>query len=266
MTRSMSLTLADEALDARADGSLAWARTRTAFIADIHLGKAATFRRFGIPVPERASDDLARLDTLIDEARPERLVILGDLFHAKLGLTPHVMDAMHAWRARHTQLEIILIRGNHDRSAGDPAPSLGITPHNAPYDMAPFALLHEPEQAERTPDSHPKTSNPKSQISDPKSQISNPNSPHHNPSPSHERSPRPCAMALAGHVHPAVRLRDPATGGSLRLKCFHVSHSMTILPAFGSFTGAKIVEPREGDRVLAITPTGTIADLTSVLR
>lgn len=255
MTRSVTLTLAEEAIDARADGSLMWARTRTAFVADLHLGKAATFRRFGIPVPERAGDDLARLDTLIDEARPERLVILGDLFHAKLGLTPHVMDAMHAWRARHTQLEVILIRGNHDRSAGDPGPSLGITPHDGPYDMAPFALLHEPEQAEKIRDSNPQASNLKSQISDPTTPISSPSDRAH-----------PSAMALAGHVHPAVRLRDPATGGSLRLKCFHVSQSITILPAFGSFTGAKIVEPREGDRVLAIAPGGTITDLTRVLR
>ena len=56
--------------------------------------------------------------------------------------------------------------------------------------------------------------------------------------------------ALAGHVHPAVRLRGE--GESLRLPCFWFGARYGVLPAFGAFTGTAEVRPREGDQVFVI--------------
>lgn len=58
-------------------------------------------------------------------------------------------------------------------------------------------------------------------------------------------------MVLAGHLHPAVRLVGRA-GDSLRLPCFWLRRGLTILPAFGCFTGAACIERETGDRVIAM--------------
>jgi metallophosphoesterase superfamily enzyme len=56
--------------------------------------------------------------------------------------------------------------------------------------------------------------------------------------------------ALAGHIHPAVRLRGE--GDSLRLPCFWFGARYGVLPAFGAFTGNAEVRPRQGDQVYVI--------------
>lgn len=52
---------------------------------------------------------------------------------------------------------------------------------------------------------------------------------------------------LAGHVHPAIRLRGRG-GENLRLPCFLFGPRSGLLPAFGGFTGAALVRPQTGDR------------------
>jgi DNA ligase-associated metallophosphoesterase len=56
---------------------------------------------------------------------------------------------------------------------------------------------------------------------------------------------------LAGHVHPAVRLRG-AGRWSETLPCFVFGSSSGLLPAFGSFTGNAVVRPTTDDRIYAI--------------
>ena len=56
---------------------------------------------------------------------------------------------------------------------------------------------------------------------------------------------------MAGHVHPAVRLRGPGRQ-QLRLPCFYLRGKQLILPAFGAFTGSHVLEPADGDRVYAL--------------
>ncbi|SDK39735.1 putative phosphoesterase, SbcD/Mre11-related/metallophosphoesterase, DNA ligase-associated [Catalinimonas alkaloidigena] len=55
---------------------------------------------------------------------------------------------------------------------------------------------------------------------------------------------------LAGHIHPAVRLRGQ--GATLQLPCFHFGSVQGLLPAFGSFTGTALVRPKSGDQVFVI--------------
>jgi len=57
--------------------------------------------------------------------------------------------------------------------------------------------------------------------------------------------------ALAGHLHPAVRISGRA-GDSVRLPCFWLREGLAVLPAFGSFTGGASFEREAGDRVVAI--------------
>lgn len=57
--------------------------------------------------------------------------------------------------------------------------------------------------------------------------------------------------AIAGHLHPAVRLYGRADD-SVRLPCFWLRQGLSVLPAFGDFTGAARIEREDGDRVIAI--------------
>lgn len=98
-----------------------WVEEKTAIVADPHFGKAATFRAAGVPLPAgTTSDNLARLSTVLTETHAERLVILGDLLHAKAGQSPEVHKQVQVWRNRFDTLTIDVVLGNHDRHAGRP--------------------------------------------------------------------------------------------------------------------------------------------------
>ncbi len=73
----------------------------------------------------------------------------------------------------------------------------------------------------------------------------------------HEPLAHPGGYCLAGHVHPAVRLRDRG-GATLRTACFHFARDIALLPAFGSFTGNADIRPTVGDRIFAIGPGAVI--------
>lgn len=122
---------------------------RTIFIADPHLGKGAAFRSLGIPVPEgTTAADLARLDHLTNTLVPERIIILGDLLHARSGRSAEVTAAFAAWRARWSEIRMLLVRGNHDEHAGDPPEEWRIECMDGPLDEGPFTLRHEPSEDE----------------------------------------------------------------------------------------------------------------------
>ncbi|MEM6732222.1 MAG: ligase-associated DNA damage response endonuclease PdeM, partial [Myxococcota bacterium] len=61
----------------------------------------------------------------------------------------------------------------------------------------------------------------------------------------------PEGHVLAGHIHPALRLRG--RGDGLRVPCFHVSPACTTLPAFSAFTGGAVVRKGQKDRAFAVT-------------
>lgn len=118
-------------------------RGRTLLIADTHFGKAATFRRAGIPIPHGTTAvDLARLDALLLQTAAERLVVLGDFFHAKTSRAEQTMQAIGEWRNSHAQLAVALVRGNHDRAAGDPPASWNFECNNELLDL-PFVYFHD---------------------------------------------------------------------------------------------------------------------------
>jgi DNA ligase-associated metallophosphoesterase len=126
--------------------ALFWPRPATLVAADFHWGKAATFRTAGIPVPGGGThDDLVRLDAALERTRAQRLAVLGDLFHARAGrIASRTLAELREWRGRRWELEILLVRGNHDRHAGDPPPDLRINCVNDPAFVPPFVLRHQP--------------------------------------------------------------------------------------------------------------------------
>ena len=140
-----TVSLGGEPVELCPDRALHWPRERTLFVADMHLGKAATFRAGGVPVPRGATaSDLARLSSLLAQTRATRLVILGDFLHAAAGRVAALDVALREWRAAHSRVAITLVRGNHDKRAGDPPPDWGIDVVAGPHAIAPFIACHEP--------------------------------------------------------------------------------------------------------------------------
>jgi DNA ligase-associated metallophosphoesterase len=141
----LEIVIAGETLVLLPECAAFWRRTRTLLIADPHFGKAAAFRAGGIPVPAGTTGDaLHRLGTAVSRLGATRVIFLGDLLHAKQGRSKGMFDALTEWRMLHRDVEFVLVRGNHDRSAGDPPAELRIVCVDAPYPMDPFVLAHHP--------------------------------------------------------------------------------------------------------------------------
>ena len=123
-----------------------WPARGTLLVADPHFGKAATFRAGGIPVPGGVTaDNLGRLDAALARTGARRLVCLGDLLHARAGRAQQTMAAIGAWRAQRPALQWLLVRGNHDRRAGDPPVAWDVDCVDEPFAAAPFVFRHEPQ-------------------------------------------------------------------------------------------------------------------------
>ena len=195
----LAVQLAGETLWLLADKALYWPAREVLLIADAHFGKAATYRVLGQPVPQgTTARNLQRLDRLLQDYPTRQLIFLGDFLHARPARGGSTLAALQAWRARNAELQILLIRGNHDRSAGDPPAELGIEVVGEPWPMGPFALCHELTSC-------------------------------------------PGRHVLAGHLHPVFVLRGRGRD-RLRMPCFSIERAVTLLPAFGEFTGGMAIE------------------------
>ena len=140
------LDLAGEPVRLLPERALFWPGSCALVVADLHWGKAAAFRSAGIPIPGGATRrDLDRLDSAIARTGARRLIVLGDLFHARAGrVATRTLAHLRSWRGEREALEIQLVRGNHDRHAGDPPADLRVNCLNAPAFLPPFVLRHEP--------------------------------------------------------------------------------------------------------------------------
>ena len=115
-------------------------------VADAHLGKAASFRRLGVPVPEATTADaLQRIDASITATGARQVVFLGDLWHGPLTKVAATVAAVAHWRRGHPGLAMTLVRGNHDARAGEAPADLAVEACDAPLRLGPWALVHEPQ-------------------------------------------------------------------------------------------------------------------------
>lgn len=140
-----SIEILGQTLELLPERAVFWRDRQTLLIADPHFGKAAAFRAGGIPVPTGTTQQiLLRMTRVIEKCEPTRIVFLGDFLHAKTGRAPQTLQSFAEWKQQHARIELVLVRGNHDRSAGDPPGEFGIRCCNAPMLEAPFALVHHP--------------------------------------------------------------------------------------------------------------------------
>ena len=138
--------LAGEQLWLLASKAIYWPARKMLIIADIHFGKAAAFRALGVPVPRgTTTQNLLALDTLLASYACEEIVFLGDFLHARAAHAAATVAAMLAWRARHRDVRLTVVRGNHDAHAGDPAAALGIGMVDEPHQVGKLSFCHHPD-------------------------------------------------------------------------------------------------------------------------
>ena len=99
-TADVHLELAGEPVRLLPERALFWPAACALVVADVHWGKAAAFRAAGIPIPGGATrQDLDRLDQAVARTGARRLIVLGDLFHAKAGrIATRTLAALRRWR------------------------------------------------------------------------------------------------------------------------------------------------------------------------
>jgi DNA ligase-associated metallophosphoesterase len=209
MSAPYPISLCGEELWLLPEKAVYWPAQQALLVADVHFGKAAAYRSLGQPVPQGTTQqNIAVLDALLKALPCRQLIFLGDFLHGPGSHATATLQALALWRARHRDLPMTLIRGNHDKRAGDPPATLNIGVVPEPMLLGPFALQHEP-------------------------------------------NPYPGRHVLAGHVHPVFRLNGRGRQ-RLRLACFRIGETVSLLPAFGAFTGGYQVERDDNCRIFVI--------------
>ena len=89
--------------------------SRELLISDIHIGKAEYFQLNGIPLTNNEDENnINRIYKLINQFKPKKLVILGDLFHSKYSLNKNLIYKVERlFKIFENKIE--LIEGNHDQ-------------------------------------------------------------------------------------------------------------------------------------------------------
>ena len=146
----MKILWQNETLQLLPEKAIFWEKENTLFLADPHFGKAAAFRKVGIPIPETTSeDDLQKLSIIVEKTGTERIIFLGDFIHARQSKTQVLRNLLYLWREEFRDLQLHLIRGNHDLSSGDPWDELGIECHDEPWSLSNWDCRHHPVNALR---------------------------------------------------------------------------------------------------------------------
>jgi DNA ligase-associated metallophosphoesterase len=214
---SISFNLLGQDLLLLPQRAIYWQQQKALIVADVHLGKVGHFRKAGIAVPlNMEQNDLAVLSDLIFEHKPEKLIFLGDFFHSDMNAD---WDWFILWRSQFRQLEIILVRGNHDIIDDEHYHRLNIVLKDELL-VAPFLMLHHPL-----------------------------------PSPMLEDA---LGYVFCGHIHPGVSLAGKARQ-HITLPCFAFGKQQAILPSFGKFTGRVAIRSNKTDKIFAVANDKVIA-------
>ena len=89
-------------------------QTNELLICDVHLGKGEYFQQNGIPLTNNSDElNLLRIKSIVKKYTPNKLIILGDLFHSKYSISESLKNKVELL-AETLNIKIELIVGNHD--------------------------------------------------------------------------------------------------------------------------------------------------------
>jgi DNA ligase-associated metallophosphoesterase len=140
--------LEGETLHLLPEKAVFWEEKEMLIVADVHLGKAAHFRKAGIPVPAAVHwQDLKVLSSLLSGFQPAKVLLLGDLFHSALNNEWWDFEYL---LAQYPAVQFILVKGNHDMlpEAAYRLPNLEV--HAEVLTIVPFVFSHIPPEKDKS--------------------------------------------------------------------------------------------------------------------
>ncbi len=143
----LDIVLEDVSLRLCGGGGVFYPAAGALLVADLHLGKGASFRKHAIPVPRGStSATLDRVTELLVRTNASQLFILGDLFHAPASLSAAAIDAFVGFCGKRPEVAMRLVRGNHDRGIDRLAKELPIEVVDEGYTLCDLRLRHHPPE------------------------------------------------------------------------------------------------------------------------
>jgi uncharacterized protein len=145
-----TIQLSNETVMLHPEKALYWPREATLFVADIHVGKVAAFRAAGMPLPPGSTTAaLKRLSRVVNDMQAKRIVFLGDFLHSRAARAEPTFAKFFEWRESQQHINITLVRGNHDKHAGDPPADWQIDCIEEGETLGPFCLAHHPVASDK---------------------------------------------------------------------------------------------------------------------
>ncbi len=124
-----------------AERCIFWENQKALIVSDLHFGKSGHFRKSGIGVPQNVyKEDLQRLFSLIQFFNPEKLLIVGDMFHSHANKE---VELFAKWRNDLPDLSVQLIKGNHDILTEKYYKNAGITTTKGNLSIDKFCFTHD---------------------------------------------------------------------------------------------------------------------------
>ncbi len=141
----MTIQFKEQTLNLHYQKAIYWVERSILFIADLHLGKAAHFRKKGLAAPANISKtNFTNLEMLLDEFAPKRVLFLGDLFHSSLN---NIWEKFSKFIAGYPHISFELVEGNHDILPVSAYETAKLVVYPEPFIIAPFILSHYPLEA-----------------------------------------------------------------------------------------------------------------------
>ena len=132
--------------------TLFWEAEKALIASDLHFGKTGHFRKAGIAVPAAVfKEDLQRLFNQVQYFQPDKLIIVGDLFHSKQNKE---LDLFRKWRDDLGGICVTLVKGNHDILLDGWYKKASIQVVNEVLTIGSFCFRHDLEKCESGKDEY----------------------------------------------------------------------------------------------------------------
>jgi len=137
------ITIASQQCWLSGEKAIFWEEEKTLILSDLHLGKTGHFRKAGIAVPSKLyQNDLHRLMQVIQHFQPNNIIIVGDLTHSHEN---NELDLFIKWRNDLKEIDMVLVKGNHDILKDEWYQKAGLLIHNSSFEKGPYRFVHQPD-------------------------------------------------------------------------------------------------------------------------
>jgi len=138
----MKISYKEQTLHLHSLRGIFWEEQQILFLADLHLGKAAHFRKSGLAAPAAIlKSNFSNLNNLLTFFNPVKVLFLGDLFHSSLN---SVWEKFETFLSNFPDISFELVKGNHDILPDKIYEKSVMKIHEPPLIIEPFIFSHYP--------------------------------------------------------------------------------------------------------------------------